>query len=198
MTINGKIGSVTYDDERARGHGHDPVILSGKIKAAQGELPVGLILTRDPVNGFIPYSEVSEEVLGTGDGSTKAFSGTLAEAPAEPGSVSVTDGVETFSDDGFGVLTGDAGGSGTVNYKTGAISVSFNANVGNETDIEMSYVTSIDGVLDETVDTAKTASATYIPHGSVRRDALKVGASEPADPDAALLARLVGRGIYPM
>lgn len=44
-----------------------------------------------------------------------------------PGSVVVTDGTETFSDSGDGILTGDATGTGTVNYATGAVSVSFNA-----------------------------------------------------------------------
>ncbi len=44
-----------------------------------------------------------------------------------PESVVVTDGTETFSDAGAGVLTGNAGGTGTVNYGTGAVAVTFNA-----------------------------------------------------------------------
>lgn len=198
MTIDGKLGSTSYNDERARGHGHDPVILAGAVKAAQGELPVGLVITRDENADFIPYEEVSSESIGTGDGIIVAFSGTLAKMPAEPGSVSVTDGVETFSDDGLGRLVGSAGGSGTIYYSSGAISVTFNAAPAAAADIAASYVTAIDGILDEAVDTAKTASATYIPHGSVRRDMLKVGAATPADPDATLLKRLNAKGIYPM
>jgi hypothetical protein len=63
----------------------------------------------------------------TGDGSTTAFSNTFSNnIPILAGSVIVDDQVEVFSDDGAGVLTGDQGGTGTVNYTTGLISVNFN------------------------------------------------------------------------
>lgn len=64
-------------------------------------------------------------ILGTGTGGTLLFSGTIDEAPVRVGSVVVTDGVETFTDNSDGTLTGSAGGTGTVNYWTGAISVTF-------------------------------------------------------------------------
>jgi len=195
MAIDGKIGSIDYDDENARA-GELIIILIAAVLAAQGVLPVGLILTRNADGKFIPYEEVDDEVLGTGDGATKDFTDTLAKIPAEPGSVVVTDGVETFSDDGFGRLKGDAGGSGTVNYADGAIAVSFNANVVNAVDVDVDYVTAIGGVLDETVDTTKTTSANYIRWGLARRDVLKVGAVAKAAPDAALLKRLDKRGIF--
>ena len=197
MTINGTIGNVSYDDERARASAHPPVILTGKILADQGEYPVGLILTRNNSAELEPYQEVADEVLATGDGTETEFTGTLAEAPAEPGTVAITDGVESFIDDGMGRLVGSASGSGTVNYKTGAVSVTFNTAVVDETDITAGYVTAIDGVLDETVDSAKTDSATYIIHGSVRKDALKVGAVAKDEPSTTLLGRLIKNGIFP-
>lgn len=43
-----------------------------------------------------------------------------------PGSVVVADSVETFTDNGDGTLTGDATGTGTVNYATGVVSATFN------------------------------------------------------------------------
>ena len=62
----------------------------------------------------------------TGDGVTVAFSNTFtSNVPIRAGTVIVDDIVEVFSDDGLGVLTGTAGGTGTVNYTTGLISVSF-------------------------------------------------------------------------
>jgi len=64
-------------------------------------------------------------ILGTGNGVLQTFSGTIDEVPVRVGSVSVTDGVETFTDNSDGTLTGSAGGTGTVNYWTGAISVTF-------------------------------------------------------------------------
>ena len=73
---------------------------------------------------------VSAESVGTGDGTTKTFTHTFAfkagGAKRTCYGVSVTDAIETFSDDYNGVLTGDKGGTGTVNYTTGAISVTFN------------------------------------------------------------------------
>ena len=196
MTVNGKIGEFSRDDERARA-GEPHILRTGKVKADQGDLPMGLVCTKNGDGEMIPYAEVDAEVLGTGNGSTAAFSATLENAPAEPGSVSVTDGVETFSDDGHGRLTGDAGGSGTVNYGTGALAATFNANVADGTDVTAGYVTAIDGVLDEPVDTARNGSALYVAFGLVRQDVLKVGAVTQAAADATLIGRLERRGIYP-
>lgn len=62
----------------------------------------------------------------TGDGVTVAFTNTFTtQSPMVRGSVIVDDTVEVFSDDGAGVLTGSAGGAGTVDYITGAIAVTF-------------------------------------------------------------------------
>jgi len=76
-------------------------------------------------------TSVSTENIGTGDGSEKTFTNTLAfkagGAKRTCYGISVTDSVETFSDDYNGVLTGDAGGTGTINYTTGAISITFNS-----------------------------------------------------------------------
>lgn len=89
------------------------------------------------------YTTVSSEVLDTGDGSTTTFSGTLAFKSGGSKrtcfAVSVTDGVETFTDDFNGVLTGDLGGTGTINYATGAISVTFNTAVANSTNVLVDY-----------------------------------------------------------
>ena len=64
--------------------------------------------------------------LGTGNGSTTTFTGTLDEVPVVKGTVVVNvDGSAVdLDDDGEGMLSGTAG-SGTINYETGAISVTF-------------------------------------------------------------------------
>lgn len=78
------------------------------------------------------FATVTSENIGTGDGSTKTFTGTLAfkagGAKRTCFAIEVTDtsGSETFTDDRNGVLTGTNGGTGTINYTTGAISVTFN------------------------------------------------------------------------
>lgn len=61
----------------------------------------------------------------SGDGITTGFTTTVQQPPIVPASVIVTDNTETFTDDGLGILTGDSGGSGSINYITGAISVTF-------------------------------------------------------------------------
>ncbi|PLX93455.1 MAG: hypothetical protein C0621_07420 [Desulfuromonas sp.] len=197
MTINGKTTTLTSDDERARGSAHSPVLLAALLAAGNGVFPTGLLLTRAANGDLNPLEVVAGEVLATGDGATTAFAAVLAAGlPVEPGTVSVSDGVETFADDGFGRLTGDAGGSGTVNYGTGAVSVTFNANVGDGTDIVVGYTTAVNGVLDVAVDTDEDGSGVYIRHGSVIASTLKVGAVEKAAPSVALLALMADRGIF--
>lgn len=53
--------------------------------------------------------------------------------------ISITDGVETFIDDRNGNMVGNAGGVGTVNYATGAISISFAVAPANLAAITCSY-----------------------------------------------------------
>jgi hypothetical protein len=84
--------------------------------------------TADTLTCTIPLgSSVSGENIGTGDGGTVAFNGTLDD-PVDTGTLSITDTVETFTDPlNDGVLVGDAGGTGTITYTTGAWAVTFNA-----------------------------------------------------------------------
>lgn len=197
MTINGKVGTFTRDEERARIAGHDPVVLTGKVKAADGVYPTGLLLTRNSLAELVALAVVAAEVIATGNGATQVYADNLASFPVEPLTVSITDGVETFTDDGSGRLVGSAGGTGTINYKTGAIALDFNANVGNAVDIEADYVTAVDGVNDEEVDTALAASCLYVGHGTVNATVLKVGKVAKAEPSAAVLMLLQKHGIYP-
>ncbi len=72
---------------------------------------------------------VTSENIGTGNAVLKTFAETLdfkaAGAKRSCFGIEVTDGTETFTDDYCGVLTGSLGGTGTINYATGAISVTF-------------------------------------------------------------------------
>lgn len=77
----------------------------------------------------------------TGDGTTTAFNTTitLTASRITPGSVIVTDKTETFTDDGSGSLSGDAGGTGSINYASGVISVSFNTAPTDGQDIFLTF-----------------------------------------------------------
>ena len=199
MTIKGTIGTFNRDDDRAQAPGHGPVVLTGKLKADDGEYPVGLLLTRAADGALNPLAVVADEVIATGNGVTQVYAAVLASGlPVEPGTVAVSDGVETFSDDGHGRLTGSAGGTGTVNYRTGAVALDFNANVVNLTEVLADYTTAINGVLDDLIDTTGGAAGNYIHHGTVRRDVLKIGKVAQAEPSAALLMLMQDRSLYPV
>jgi hypothetical protein len=83
------------------------------------------ILYLSYIDDDYPYTAVVAENIGTGAGSQYTFTDTLVNVYAVGRSLSATDGTETFTDNGNGVLTGSAGGTGTINYSTGAISVTF-------------------------------------------------------------------------
>jgi|GEM_PF-1742454 len=128
--------NATNIDIEARHHASDDGtgVLTG-VNVASGTINYQtgawtLTFTAQPtVGGTIDAYYRHATILGTGDGSTKDYSGTLEEYPVRPGTVVVTDLTETFTDNGDGTLTGGAGGTGTIDYWTGVISVSFFANV---------------------------------------------------------------------
>jgi hypothetical protein len=80
-------------------------------------------------SGDIWYSHeiVYQEPHDTGDGSTTAFDFTLGMKPIVVSSITITDGVETFTADTTTptILVGDKGGSGTINYTSGEVTLSF-------------------------------------------------------------------------
>jgi hypothetical protein len=82
---------------------------------------------------------VSGESLGTGNGSLTTFSGTLVHAYSNPNTLTVTAGTVTGTDNGQGAITGTGITSGSINYKTGAWSVTFTVAVPNLTAITAGY-----------------------------------------------------------
>jgi hypothetical protein len=197
--MNGELQSFSIKVERAHCQGHEPRMIGGNfIAAATGVYPAGLLLTRLEDRTFTPLAEVAAEVIGTGTGSATTFAGTLDNALLSPGSLSITDGVETFDDDGCGRLVGDATGTGTINYKTGAYSVTFDTAVVSATSVEASYFTSPDAVLDEGTDTDRVDVGLMVIHGTVTEAMLKVGETAEAGPSDALLLAMEDKGLYPV
>lgn len=68
----------------------------------------------------------------TGDGATVTFTTTLTGYPIYPSTLTISDNVEIFEDttttwtDSNITITGSAGGTATINYDTGVVSVTFN------------------------------------------------------------------------
>ncbi len=81
----------------------------------------------------------------TGDGTTTVFATTVVGFPILPGSFLVTDNTEVFEDTNTTfttsdvVIAGSLGGSATINYSTGSVSVTFNTAPTNGQNIFLSY-----------------------------------------------------------
>lgn len=102
--------------------------------AASSEL-IGAKLGHASSEGARMYASdyVINETLAIGNGSTANYASTTARKPVIAGTLVITDGVETFTDDGSGVMVTDTSGgtNGTIVYATGAYDVTFKTNVVN-------------------------------------------------------------------
>lgn len=82
----------------------------------------------------------------TGDGSTTNFTTTVTGFPIYPGTLTISDTVETFEDTNTDWttsdvnITGDQGGSATINYNDGTVDVTFNTAPTNGQNIYLNYV----------------------------------------------------------
>jgi hypothetical protein len=91
-------------------------------------------------------NQIARSTPWTGDGVTSAFNTVITQFPIMPDSLVITDNIETFQDTSQTwttsnvVLVGDMGGSATINYSTGVISVTFNAAPANGQVIYLSFI----------------------------------------------------------
>lgn len=113
-------------------------------------------------------AQTTGEAYGTGDAVTKTFAHTLTNRTGVRTVmyVAVTDTVETFADDRSGGLVGSLGGTGTVNYATGACSVTFKTAPAGAQAITCSYYyedSTSTGILD-------FSGSTFGQGGSFRQD----------------------------
>jgi len=73
-------------------------------------------------------SDYNTDVIGSGDGSTLTFTGTLSLLPTRPATAVVFVGTGNVAvDNGLGVLVGETVSTGTLNYASGAFSITFKA-----------------------------------------------------------------------
>jgi Major capsid protein Gp23 len=90
-------------------------------------------------------SEVVGQQIGTGNGSLVTFAGSLGKTPIRKGTISITSILASGStpvvavDDSNGNLTGTNVSTGTIDYTTGSVSVTFASAVANTTPVIASY-----------------------------------------------------------
>jgi hypothetical protein len=108
---------------------------------------LSLLWYQDPDSFYENNPEnIGRQTIGTGDGATVTFTGTAGNFPVLPGSTVVTDNVETFQDTNTTyttanvTLVGSLGGSGTINYATGAVSVTFVTAPASGDNVTFSYI----------------------------------------------------------
>jgi hypothetical protein len=104
----------------------------------KGAVAAGNKLVKD-FNRAYSSEFIDGEAFGTGDGTTVAFSHTLAWIPARATKLKIVVGSVTAVDDGAGNLTGTGVASGTVNYTSGAVTVTFSSAPANLAPIVASY-----------------------------------------------------------
>lgn len=198
------LGSYTVT-ETAGLPGELPFLVGKELAANIGEPGPGTIMAEGSDGKLLPYEDVAAEQVGStaGDGTTKTFTGTLTRAPVEPGSVAVTseNGTEILTDDGHGMLkSAGATSTGTINYQTGTISVTFHAAPANTKKVTADYGRKLAGVLHDGAKTTASsgAMALVVTLGHVKRTLLKVGVTSPAAPSVTVVGRLAKRHILAM
>jgi hypothetical protein len=160
-----------------------PAVLSGAATASEAltlspaydgsEKAFTATLANEPIHPTTVEVTLNFPVTGESVGATGSatYTGTLANAPVKPGSVYITDGTLEVGDDGSGALTGDVavGVESTINYTTGAYSVTFtSATTGAVTTdyLEADLILTDNGVGGLEVAAASTSGNTLNTNGS--------------------------------
>lgn len=188
--VSGNLGQITQKEIAVLAGTGPHVVRTEALKAGQDDLAAGLLVALDAAGEIVPWDEAQTAAAGAGDGAEKTFTGELG--PIERGSLSIADGTETFTDDGFGTLTGDATGTGSVDYDSGAFAITFNAAPANEAEVAASYKPALKGVLRRAA-AADAGVCDVVVWGRVVRDPLAAGETAPT---TAQLRRLERLGIW--
>lgn len=96
-----------------------------------------------PNNPYYSSPLVEGETIGTGTGNQAQFTPNLTYTPIRAGSVTITDGTSVVTDDGNGNLQGD--GTGTIDYTSGAVDVTFANNPASAMAVTATYEYEMEG-----------------------------------------------------
>lgn len=125
----------------------DGYVYKGVMNKRQGYVPLatggqgGASYTESRmVNGIFNEPAMQSGSLVVGNGTAGPYVFTLQNIPIRRGTVTITAGGQSAVDNGLGTFTTTpAGGSGTINYTTGAVSITFLNIVAGATQISITY-----------------------------------------------------------
>jgi hypothetical protein len=118
------------------------VVIKPKFTNTAAGVNSGDIIFQGSTNGYYA-SEETVEPVGTGDGSSTSFAGTLSLVPVRPRRVTIqVDNYAVATDNGTNVIAGEynnAAVTGTVNYTNGTYSVNFASAPTNSSEVTVYY-----------------------------------------------------------
>ena len=183
VTANPGSATDVYDsDKNTTGH---IAIKQNRMFMWDGKDRTGLkgsFIDKDEAGDF---TQISAEAIGAAGSTT--YTGTLAFKAADTDrtcfEVTFTDGTELFTDNYDGTLTGSAGGTGTINYTTGAYAITFNAAAGGSVTSTYRWEDSTaSGIADFTKATPRAAGEGFVIRqddgGGVFRNLMSIGGTE--------------------
>ena len=135
-------------------------------------------------------SDLSAETVGTGNGSTKSFSHTLSHATVSRFSLGIfVGGVLVGGDSGDGTIYG-SGVSGSVNYSTGALSLSFGTAPGANAAVTANYIQNGWGIGSGFMDEdCRSSHSSYCGDGSANTTVYLTGVAANAQTDLNALTK---------
>lgn len=119
----------------------DSIFALGTVKLGTAVRYSDMVRALDEVVGvdYVHLTVTFKKVLGTGDGYQIVFSDTVELEPIKPATVEIYLGSSLVAtDNGLGVISG-TGVTGTVNYSTGVISVTFGTPPGLSVEVSSNY-----------------------------------------------------------
>lgn len=141
-----KVGLNTRDQPWIIPDDAFPVLEDGFCYRGVLEKRQGLRQYATGERGGAPYcesrvvSQTTAEAYDTGDGTAGPYVHVAVNTPLRRGTITITAGAQSAVDNGLGDFTTvPAGGSGTVNYTDGTMSITFNAVVAGATPITVTY-----------------------------------------------------------
>lgn len=181
--MNGVIGEVEVNAQEAADHRHGPFVSRVQFPDEHPAIQVGEALFYDENGKAVPAGSAGKETTATANGTDTTFTFSLGEIL--PGSVLITTDDTTakaVSDNGDGTLGGeDEDGTGTVDYATGKVTVTFSAAPAQTKTVTVEAVKGGDfiGIANNSVGEDEDNGVNVVVHGSIHEGLAKFD-GEPA------------------